>query len=689
LFEIVVEDFDQEKIQEYAEEAAQSAAEALASENAAANSADAASGSATTATTQAGIATTQAGIATTQSGIATTKANEASASAAGALASEQAADADRIAAQAAASTATTQAGIATTQAGIATTKAGEASDSAAAALASETDAETAASTATTQAGIATTKAQEAAASAQEAQDIVDSITPADLTEATSSVLTITGGTDAVLGSGTTIQVKQAGSSQSGFLSSTDWTTFNNKENAITAGTTAQYFRGDKTFQTLNTSVVPELTNLYYTDGRARSAISLTTTGASGSSTYNNSTGVLNVPTYTLSGLGGIGGTLATGQVAFGTAANTIGGDAGLNWDNTNKRLGIGLNNPTEVLHILRSGAQINATAVLESATGQAGVRLLAGTGSTNRASRIDFFNGVSSVTVPRWTLINDFFQNGTNDFSIVGENVRKIVVFQTGNVVIQNGGTFTDAGFRLDVNGTARVQGNLNVSTGGVTLTGAQTIQTSTGNLTLATAGGNGNILISPNGAGAVGIGNAAFSGFNLYVGKSFANAGTYTSIAQQGVVASTVTNEARSFDSFAQTAAASFTLSSYVHYRTQQATLGAGSAITNQYGFWTDASLIGATNNYGFFGNIAAGAGRWNLYMNGTANNYLAGKLLIGSTTDVPSASVAITSTTQGFLPPRMTSTQRDAIASPASGLVIYNTTTNLLNVYNGTMWI
>lgn len=40
--------------------------------------------------------------------------------------------------------------------------------------------------------------------------------------------------------------------------------------------------------------------------------------------------------------------------------------------------------------------------------------------------------------------------------------------------------------------------------------------------------------------------------------------------------------------------------------------------------------------------------------------------------------------STTQGWLPPRMTTAQRDAIPSPANGMVIYNTTTNLLNVYN-----
>ena len=57
--------------------------------------------------------------------------------------------------------------------------------------------------------------------------------------------------------------------------------------------------------TLTTSNISEGTNLYFTDGRARSAISLTTSGNSGASTYNNGTGVLNVPQYTLSGLGGV------------------------------------------------------------------------------------------------------------------------------------------------------------------------------------------------------------------------------------------------------------------------------------------------------------------------------------------------------------------------------------------------
>jgi hypothetical protein len=64
-----------------------------------------------------------------------------------------------------------------------------------------------------------------------------------------------------------VSISQAGASTNGFLSSTDWNTFNGKENFLASGTTAQYYRGDKTFQTLDTLAVPENTNLYYTQAR--------------------------------------------------------------------------------------------------------------------------------------------------------------------------------------------------------------------------------------------------------------------------------------------------------------------------------------------------------------------------------------------------------------------------------------
>lgn len=51
-------------------------------------------------------------------------------------------------------------------------------------------------------------------------------------------------------------------------------------------------------------------------------------------------------------------------------------------------------------------------------------------------------------------------------------------------------------------------------------------------------------------------------------------------------------------------------------------------------------------------------------------------------------SAALAVTSTTQGLLFPRMTEAERDAIAAPAAGLVIYNTTTNKLNLRVAAAW-
>ncbi len=59
-----------------------------------------------------------------------------------------------------------------------------------------------------------------------------------------------------------------------------------------------------------------------------------------------------------------------------------------------------------------------------------------------------------------------------------------------------------------------------------------------------------------------------------------------------------------------------------------------------------------------------------------------------VGTTTPLPSAQLDVTSTTKGFLPPRMDSTQRNAIASPANGLIIYNNSTNRLNFFQQNSW-
>lgn len=63
-----------------------------------------------------------------------------------------------------------------------------------------------------------------------------------------------------------------------------------------------------------------------------------------------------------------------------------------------------------------------------------------------------------------------------------------------------------------------------------------------------------------------------------------------------------------------------------------------------------------------------------------------------IGTNTPAASARLDISSTNQGFLLPRMTAAQRDAIVSPAAGLAVWCTNCELsgeLNIYNGISWI
>jgi hypothetical protein len=78
-----------------------------------------------------------------------------------------------------------------------------------------------------------------------------------------------------------------------------------------------------------------------------------------------------------------------------------------------------------------------------------------------------------------------------------------------------------------------------------------------------------------------------------------------------------------------------------------------------------------------------------------GNTNSILSfkdGEILIknannGAAINNPSAILTIDSTTKGFLPPRMTTTQKNAITAVA-GLVVYDSTTNKLQCYNGSTW-
>lgn len=110
-----------------------------------------------------------------------------------------------------------------------------------------------------------------------------------LTAQNQTFLTGTSGTDfsiSSFGNAHTFNLPTASASNRGLLSAADYASFAAKS-SIPVGTNLQYYRGDLTWATLNTSVVPESTNLYYTDARARASLSSTAP-----LTYSSSTGVV-------------------------------------------------------------------------------------------------------------------------------------------------------------------------------------------------------------------------------------------------------------------------------------------------------------------------------------------------------------------------------------------------------------
>lgn len=61
---------------------------------------------------------------------------------------------------------------------------------------------------------------------------------------------------------------------------------------------------------------------------------------------------------------------------------------------------------------------------------------------------------------------------------------------------------------------------------------------------------------------------------------------------------------------------------------------------------------------------------------------------MLVGATADISCAKVLITSTTQGVIQPRLTTTQRNAVISPVAGLEVYDSTINSPFFYDGAAW-
>lgn len=182
----------------------------------------------------------------------------------------------------------------------------------------------------------------------------------DLTEGTNLYFTNTRARTAIsttepltYNSGTgVLGIIQATTSTNGYLSSTDWNTFNSKENVLTfsSGLTRT---GNSITSDLGTSIdTSEIVNntIVFADWASNGCLN------GEIPKYNGSAWVCASDTV---GSGTVTGAGTATQVAFWNGASSLTSNANLYWDNTNSRLGIGTNVPTTTLELSNSISQNN------------------------------------------------------------------------------------------------------------------------------------------------------------------------------------------------------------------------------------------------------------------------------------------------------------------------------------------
>lgn len=335
------------------------------------------------------------------------------------------------------------------------------------------------------------------------------------------------------------------------------------------------------------------------------------------------------------------GTGTNGRIAFWNGTNTQTGSNNLFWDASRNSLGIGTSSVTKAK--LQIGDRdtivgvdplvlLNRT-VDNSITGNG--RGVADNSLVNRTGGVAYNSFDARAEMGGTNNYDHYaaFQNG-GIHSSTGTMTHMYGLYSRPS---QNAGVLTNlyAGFADDPIGAGTIVNNNGFYvanlTRGTNNYGVNLNLSSGANKFNIYAPGTANNYLN----GALGVGALPLSSYTVRVGKTITGGTISFGVGQEGVVQSGVTNRAFGFYNQAETQAASFSLSEYIHYGAAQSSIGSGSSIGTQIGFNARSNMIGANNNRGFQSDIPAGTNNWGAYFSGTANNYFNGRTLFGTTTE------------------------------------------------------
>jgi hypothetical protein len=375
--------------------------------------------------------------------------------------------------------------------------------------------------------------------------------------------------------------------------------------------------------------------------------------------------------------------------------------------NNSGNAGIGTTSPSARLHVVNS-TQNTAQALFTGSSSpfiQTGVWGVLGQHLSSQATFIGNNAYPSDAGNQSWTRIGAagslvgwinigeagmFFASGINAASGGSRGDSKMALFPTGNLGIGVG--VTDAGYKLDVSGTTRISGTeLRLDNG---TTGTLNIYSNTPIINFFSGGGytfgRSGTTMNLNSAGSI---NMQIGGNDAYAISS-ANGHIWRSAISGGAALGRLTTGGNLI--VGGITDAGYRVDIQGTFRSNNNGYGIVLTSTSRNSIqWIDSGTfrwaIGSQQIQG--GELANSFNFYSATSSSTQVSIAAdGGFMIGvpypiSSNYAPSAILQAASTQRGFLPPRMTTTQKNAITSPAAGLIVYDTTLSKLCVYT-TAW-